>query len=82
MPNIPLLTYLGNGSYSIYLWHALAISVIAKFAASYDLPPDAAVMLSVIFGTLLGILAYEGVEKPLRILFKSQVFRRIRLSPV
>jgi exopolysaccharide production protein ExoZ len=82
LPDIPLLTYLGNSSYSIYLWHTLIISVIAKFALSHDLPPDAAVVLCVIFGTLLGILAYEGIEKPLRSLFKSQVFRRLRPSPV
>ena len=29
---VPVLTYLGDASYSIYLWHTLAISVVVKAA--------------------------------------------------
>ncbi|MGO4566729.1 acyltransferase family protein [Rhizobium sp. 2YAF20] len=76
MPDIPLLTYLGNGSYSIYLWHTLAISVVAKVAQSLAFPPLAAVTLSTVTGVLLGVAAYEFVEKPLRGLLKNLSWRR------
>jgi exopolysaccharide production protein ExoZ len=76
MPDIPLLTYLGNGSYSIYLWHTLAISVVAKVAQSLVFSPLAAVTLSTAAGVLLGVAAYEIVEKPLRGLLRSLPWRR------
>ncbi|MEF0940962.1 acyltransferase family protein [Rhizobium sp. BR 362] len=81
LPNIPLLTYLGNSSYSIYLWHTLAISVVIKVVASTQMPSDVATFLSVISGTLLGICAYEAVEKPLRNLLRSLSWQRSRPSP-
>jgi exopolysaccharide production protein ExoZ len=81
LPDIPLLTYLGNSSYSIYLWHTLAISVTAKFAANAEMPPDVAIFIAVIAGVLLGTGAYEAVEKPLRNLFRSLSWRRSRTSP-
>lgn len=76
MPDIPLFTYLGNGSYSIYLWHTLAISVVAKVAQSLALSPLAAVALSTAAGVLLGLAAYEIVEKPLRGLLRNLSWRR------
>ncbi|KAA0691418.1 acyltransferase [Neorhizobium sp. P12A] len=81
LPSIRPLTYLGNASYSIYLWHTLAISVIAKFAVSHNVPPDVATLLSAILGTIFGVIAYEAVEKPLRTVFKSLSWRRSRPSP-
>ncbi|MDL2406064.1 acyltransferase [Rhizobium calliandrae] len=81
LANIPLLTYLGNSSYSIYLWHTLAISVVTKLVASTQMPSDVATFISVIAGTLLGICAYEAVEKPLRNLLKSLRWQRSRPSP-
>ncbi|MDK4740194.1 acyltransferase (plasmid) [Rhizobium sp. CB3060] len=81
LPNIPLLTYLGNSSYSIYLWHTLAISVVIKMVASTQMPYDVATFLGVISGTLLGICAYEAVEKPLRNLLRNLSWQRSRPSP-
>ena len=80
MPDMPLLTYLGNGSYSIYLWHTLAISVVAKVAQSLAFSPLAAVTLSTAVGVLLGVAGYEIVEKPLRGLLRNLSWRR-RATP-
>ncbi|MDE1993277.1 MAG: acyltransferase [Rhizobiaceae bacterium] len=81
LPNIPILTYLGNSSYSIYLWHTLAVSVIARFAVTGQMPADVAIFISVIFGTLLGICAYEAIEKPTRNLMRAMSWQRSRPSP-
>jgi exopolysaccharide production protein ExoZ len=81
LPSVPPLTYLGNASYSIYLWHTLAISVVVKLLASLQIPPDAITFVSLISGTLLGIIAYEAVEKPLRNLLKGLSWQRSRPSP-
>ncbi len=42
---VPVLTYLGDASYSIYLWHTLAISVIVK-AAGHGRLLDAVTVVS------------------------------------
>ncbi|ASW08982.1 acyltransferase [Rhizobium sp. 11515TR] len=81
LPSIPLLTYLGNASYSIYLWHTLAISVVVKLMARMQIPSDAITFVGVISGTILGICAYEAVEKPLRNLLKNLSWQRSRPSP-
>lgn len=81
LPEIPPLTYLGNSSYSIYLWHTLAISVIAKLVISTPIPSDVAAFIGAIAGTLLGIFAYELVEKPLRNLLRNASWLRARPSP-
>jgi exopolysaccharide production protein ExoZ len=78
---IPPLTYLGNASYSIYLWHTLAISVIVKLVAATPIPSDVVAFIGIIFGTLLGVFAYELVEKPLRNLLRNFNWRRARPSP-
>ncbi|KQV10855.1 exopolysaccharide biosynthesis protein [Rhizobium sp. Root1203] len=63
---VPVLTYLGDASYSIYLWHTLAISVIVKAAGMVGLSTAVTVVAAVIGGTILGAAAYELVEKPLK----------------
>ncbi|MFK0161403.1 acyltransferase family protein [Rhizobium sp. NPDC090279] len=81
LPQIVPLTYLGNASYSIYLWHTLAISMIVKLVATTPIPSDVVAFIGMILGTLLGVFAYELVEKPLRNLLRNFSWRRARPSP-
>jgi exopolysaccharide production protein ExoZ len=73
---VPALTYLGDASYSIYLWHTLAISVAVKAADIAGFSADSALLLGIFGGTAVGIAAYEFVEKPLRRIFSSDMLRR------
>jgi exopolysaccharide production protein ExoZ len=65
------LTYLGDSSYSIYLWHTMAISVVAKFAPLLGIPAAPAMLLAVLGGVAVGIGAYEMLERPLSAAFKG-----------
>lgn len=60
---LPLL--LGNASYSIYLWHTLAISVVARVAGAIGLPRLAILPLGVVAGLVAGVASYLLIEKPL-----------------
>ncbi|RJG46399.1 acyltransferase [Mesorhizobium sp. DCY119] len=65
------LTWIGDASYSIYLWHTLAVSVVAKFAPALSLPAPLALVIAVIAGTGIGLVAYELLEKPIAAAFKT-----------
>ena len=56
---------LGEASYSIYLWHTFAISVIAKAGATLALPAPLIFATSIGAGTIAGLCGYYLVEKPL-----------------
>jgi len=62
---VPLPALLGDASYSIYLWHTFAISVVAKVALEIDLGAPATMFMAVLSGTLIGIAAYMMLERPL-----------------
>lgn len=57
---------LGNASYSIYIWHTLAISVTSKIGALIGLPLVAAIAFNIAGGVLTGLAAYGVLEEPLR----------------
>jgi len=62
--SVPLI--LGNASYSIYIWHTLAISVTSKIAALFGLSLAATVAFNIVGGVLIGLAAYAALEEPLR----------------
>lgn len=72
LPRLPAVTYTGNASYSIYLWHTLAISVVTKAGTLLSLPPVLTAAIGIIAGVLLGCVAYEVVEKPLQAVLKRK----------
>ncbi len=57
--------FLGNASYSIYLWHTFAISVVAKAAAILGLASGVAFVGAVAAGIVAGSIAYVLIEQPL-----------------
>jgi exopolysaccharide production protein ExoZ len=65
------ITYLGDSSYSIYLWHTMAISVVAKLAPMLSIPAAPAMVLAVVAGVAVGVGAYEILEKPIGAAFKG-----------
>lgn len=79
LPRLPVIGYLGDASYSIYLWHTLALSVIAKGGMILAAPPLATAIAGLIAGTALGVTAYECVEKPLQMVIKGK--RRWSAAP-
>lgn len=60
---LPIL--LGDASYSVYLWHTFAISVVVKACALAGLSPLISALLATVSGTALGVAAYLLLEKPL-----------------
>ncbi|MGK9334559.1 exopolysaccharide production protein ExoZ [Sinorhizobium meliloti] len=62
---LPLPGLLGDASYSIYLWHTFAISVVAKAGLAIGLGAPVTMFAGVLSGTLLGIAAYMMLERPL-----------------
>jgi exopolysaccharide production protein ExoZ len=70
------VVYLGDSSYSIYLWHTMAVSVVAKLALSLSMPAAPAMILAVASGIAVGIGSYELLEKPLAAAFKNLRSRR------
>ncbi|WP_349437366.1 acyltransferase [Pararhizobium sp. A13] len=66
-----VFAFLGDASYSIYLWHTFAISVIAKLCGSIGLHPGITFAVAVVGGAVLGTCAYILLERPLTKLFKS-----------
>jgi exopolysaccharide production protein ExoZ len=74
--DIPVFRLLGDASYSIYLWHTLALSVTTKLAAKLHLAATLAIPLHFATGIAVGLLAYFAIERPL-----IRYFHRRRLRP-
>lgn len=62
----------GDASYSIYLWHGLAVSAAGLAAARLGLPALIGVGLAIVLGVLIGIISFWTVERPLMRWFRRR----------
>lgn len=72
LPSSPIATYIGNASYSIYLWHTLALSVVVKAGMVLGLPGPLIAAAGIAAGTIAGVIGYECVEKPIQGIIKGR----------
>ena len=71
-PRWPVVRFLGDASYSIYLVHALAISVAVRLGAMFGLPAGPVVFAGAIaVGLLAGCACYRLLERPLLRVFQQ-----------
>ncbi|MCF3638948.1 acyltransferase [Rhizobium sp. TRM95111] len=81
VPKLALPALIGNASYSIYLWHTFAISVVAKAGPSLGLDTPFVLVAATLLGTGCGILAYVLVERPLAAVLRPRPPERRDASP-
>lgn len=70
---VPL--FLGDASYSLYLWHTLAMAGALRVADRLGLSGAAATLFGLAIGIGVGCLAYLAIERPLMRFFRE---RRLR----
>ncbi|WP_313528451.1 acyltransferase [Shinella sp.] len=82
IPRLAIPVMLGDASYSIYLWHTFAISIVAKAGILLGIPSATAFILSVCAGLTVGLAAYYLIERPLLRSGKDSWFIRRRAKTV
>jgi exopolysaccharide production protein ExoZ len=76
MPQSKWATYVGDGSYVIYLWHTFAISVTAKIASLLQISTPAAILISSAAGISFGIFMFRLAQSELPALWAPKSERR------
>ncbi|WP_281418943.1 acyltransferase [Rhizobium sp. AQ_MP] len=62
---IPVFAFLGDASYSIYLWHSFAIAVVAKVGASVGVHTAISFIAAASAGILFGVACHYLLERGL-----------------
>ncbi|WP_337267386.1 acyltransferase family protein [Oryzifoliimicrobium ureilyticus] len=70
-PHLPLLHYLGDASYSIYIWHVLAGIVVTAILLRASAPLVLQAPVIFVGSVLLSLAGYHFVERPLLRVFQS-----------
>lgn len=77
VPNVAILLFSGNASYSIYLWHGFALSLVAKVAVVLGLPGWLTTAAGVLGGIVCGMIVYLIVEKQVKNLLSRRKPRQL-----
>lgn len=64
LPRWRFLAFLGDASYSIYLWHGVAIAVVLRVSDALSLPAPVAIPVEVVAGVAAGAIGYWLIERP------------------
>ena len=62
----PVMVYIGDISYSLYLWHFPVIVVGGVYLDALGIQPAAAIVIQLAASFLLAVASYHGVEQPIR----------------
>ncbi len=73
--NSPIMTWIGQLSYSLYIWHGAVIFLLSGFAYAY-LPPSAYHLFMFLFSFVAAAISYYTLEMPF-----MGLRRRLRRSP-
>lgn len=80
LPRLKVPLFVGDGSYSIYLWHTMGISVAAKALTMAGVGGLALAAGAAVFGTLTGLAAFVVLERPIMTWFKQRRNQRRALA--
>lgn len=72
--------FIGDASYSIYIWHTLAISVTTRLGSALGLSPAPAIALGIVGGIATGLAGYLLIERPILAWFRER--RYVRGVPI
>lgn len=63
-PYFGFLKLVGDASYSIYLWHGVAVSIVAALTYRLGLPLFVIIPASIAGGLVMGLMSYVLLERP------------------
>lgn len=75
-PRYNFLQTLGNSSYSLYLFHGFALTILAKIWISLNFHWAAFVPMAMLVATAFGLVAYFTIEKPATTLSRRWLSRK------
>ncbi len=72
LPKLRVFDLLGSASYSIYLFHLLALGIVIKFWSIFDLGNVAYVICANLIVVAVGISMYLALERPLQVMLRRK----------